>query len=135
MATKRIKVLRNVPVPEKEIARGEAPEGGARETENPASSTHAPGFAPGFESILRETIDPRHFVPPSITREVVIEYDFRDMSYTVRIPELGMLVPREVVEQLRYARSGFDSRSGLVDYIMSILQEFVASAVSRMDRL
>ena len=135
MATKRIKVLRNAPVPEKEIARGEAPEGGARETENPASSTHAPGFAPGFESILRETIGTRHFVPPSITREVVIEYDFRDMSYTVRIPELGMLVPREVVEQLRYARSGFDSRSGLVDYIMSILQEFVASAVSRMDRL
>ena len=135
MATKRIKVLRNAPVPEKEIASGEAPEGGARETENPASSTHAPRFAPGFESILRETIGTRHFVPPSITREVVIEYDFRDMSYTVRVPELGLIIPREVIEHIRHDSSWRPEHEVLVDYIMRTIRELVATSVARIPRL
>ncbi len=131
MATKRIKVLRNAPVTEKEIAKGEAPDGGARETENPASSTPAPSF----ESILRETIHPRHFVPPSITREVVIEYDPRDMAYTVRIPELRLMILGEEIDRIRHAPYRGSEHEVLVDHIVRYLREIVANSVARMPGL
>lgn len=131
MATKRIKVLRNAPMLEKEIARGEATESEARVPEMSVGSTHAARF----DATTWEALATRPYVPAEPDREVVIEYDLRHMTTTVHIPDMHMLIPREVIAQLRYNRPVVEARGVLVEYIMGRVHDFVASAVHRMDRL
>lgn len=131
MATKRIKVLRNAPMPEKEIAKGEATESEARVPEMSVGSTHAARF----DATTREALATRPYVSAEPNREVVIEYDLLHMTTTVHIPDMHMRIPMEVIDPLRDNRSVVEAREVLVEYIMDRVHDFVVSAVRRMDRL